>query len=244
MKKNIFLAFFVASLVLLSVKSNAQFIDLSTGRTITLTKHLGNGMMYNTENSRPVYLYINAATNDTIYGRTGEVVNGKLHRNKQGRFVYDGDTYVYINGDYQLRTEANSYDKKIFDRDGDVILKSDNRKMKTEIDGDVKRKNNEAKRKVEGDGVVKDKDGAYKLKLDGDGNILEKDSTYKTKINTDGSIKLKEEGYKGKAGDDGDLKEKTPAEKRKLKRDDKAKVKTENGKAKTKEGKTKVKNEQ
>lgn len=246
MKKNLILVCLIAGLALASETINAQYIDLSTGRSISLIKHAGNGRMYNTENSRPVYLYINQSTNDTFYGRTGEKVNGKLKRTKEGRYVYDNDIYVYKNGDYQFRTEADNYDKKIFDRDGDVILKGENGKKKTEIDGDMKKKEGEAKLKLEGDGVVKDKDGAYKMKVDAAGNILEKDSTYKTKLNADGSIKLKdkEEGYKGKVGEDGDIKEKTPAEKRKLKKDEKAKMKTENEKVKTKDGKTKAKTEQ
>ncbi|HEX8334325.1 MAG TPA: hypothetical protein VF622_17010 [Segetibacter sp.] len=246
MKKNLLLVCVIASLAFASEKINAQYIDLSTGRSITLIKHSGNGIMYNTENSRPVYLYINTATNDTFYGRTGEKVNGKLTRTKEGRYAYDNDLYVYKNGDYQFRTEADNYNKKVFDRDGDVILKGDNGKKKTEIDGDVKRKEGEAKTKIEGDGVLKDKDGPYKMKVDGAGNILEKDSTYKTKLNADGSLKLKdkEAAYKGKVDEKGDVKEKTPAEKRKLKRDEKVKVKTENEKAKVKDDKSKVKTDQ
>jgi hypothetical protein len=245
MKKNLLLACIIASLAFMSEKISAQYIDLSTGRSISLIKHSGNGVMYNTENSRPVYLYINTATNDTFYGRTGEKVNGKLMRTKEGRYTYDNDIYVYKNGDYHFRTEADNYNKKIFDRDGDVILKGDDRKKKTEIDGDVKRKNGEAKTKIEGDGVLKDKDGAYKMKVDGDGNLLEKDSTYKAKLNADGSVKLKDKNadYKGKVDENGDIKEKEREEKRKMK-DEKAKIKSDRKKAKIKDDKTKVKTEQ
>ena len=192
MKKNLLLSIAVVGCSLLSAKTNAQYIDLSTGMPVSLIKHVGNGMMYNTETSRPVYLYINVATNDTFYGRTGANVNGKLMRNQQGRFVYNDDMYVYTNGDYVLKTDDNNYERKIFDRDGDVILKGENGKKKRELDGDIKRKDGEAKLKIEGDGVLKDKDGTYKRKIDGEGNILEKDSTYKNKLNVDGSIKMKD----------------------------------------------------
>jgi hypothetical protein len=230
MKKTILLVCIIAGLAF-TTNLKAQYIDLSTGKTITVIRHSGNGMMFNTQTSRPVYLYINPTTRDTFYGRTGEIVNGKIMRNQIGNYVYDADTYVYKNGDYQLRTAANNYDRKVFKRDGDVVYKSENAKMKKEIDGDLKEKNGEAKTKIETDGVIKNKDGDYKLKVDADGNLLEKDSTFKVKVNTDGSIKLKDKDadYKGKVGTDGDMKEKTPAEKRKMKRDKAKTKKNESG---------------
>ena len=226
MKKTLMLVCIIAGLAF-TTNLKAQYIDLGTGKTITVIRHSGNGMMFNTQTSRPVYLYINPTTRDTFYGRTGENVNGKLMRNQTGNYVYEADTYVYKNGDYQLRTAGDSYDKKVFKRDGDVVYKSEDAKMKKEIDGDFKQKNMEAKTKIETDGVIKDKDGSYKLKVDAEGNLLEKDSTFKAKTKVDGSVKLKdkETEYKGKVGTDGDMKEKTPAEKRKMKRD-KAKTKT------------------
>jgi hypothetical protein len=225
MKKTILLVCIIAGFAF-TTNLKAQYIELTTGKTITVIRHSANGIMFNTATSRPVYLYVNPTTRDTFYGRTGEKVNGKLMRNQIGNYMYEADTYVYKNGDYQLRTEANNYDRKIFKRDGDVVYKSEDAKMKKEIDGDLKKKNMEAKTKLETDGVIKVKDGDYKLKVDAEGNLLEKDSTFKAKTNVDGSLKLKDKDadYKGKVGTDGDMKEKTPAEKRKMKKD-KAKTK-------------------
>lgn len=224
------LLFLTIVLVVVTANVRAQFVDLSTGKTVTLVKHNGNGMMFNTETQRPVHIYVNPSTNDTFYGRTGELINGKVMRNSAGAFSYEGDEgYVFRDGEFRLKSEADSAGyKKVFQRDGDVKVKYDDYKRKNEIDGDVKVKKGDAKVKVETDGTRKMKDGAYRSKRDKEGNVRIKDDSSKVKFNTDGSVKIKDkrEDYKGKVDEDGTIKEKERDVKTKIK-DGKRKVKTD-----------------
>ncbi len=227
MKKKIIAGLAVLGLISTTQSTSAQFVDLATGKQVNLVKNQANGIMYNPESQRPIYIYTNVNTKDTLYGRTGAVINGHVLKQTNGTYVYAGDSaYIFSNGDYRLRKESDNY-KRRFDSDGDVILTGENFKKKTEIDGDVKIKDGDSKVKIEGDGVLKVKDGNYKKKIDSEGNYLEKDSTLKFKAKTDGSVKLKDasEDYKGKVGEDGDMKVKKGEMKRKLKKDGKRKVK-------------------
>jgi hypothetical protein len=217
MKKYLLPAFVIAGFSLVSQSSNAQYIDLSTGKSVVLVKHQANGYMYNAETQRPVYIYINPSTNDTFYGRTGANINGKL-TTYNGRYTYNGDeNYVYRNGDFQLKTEADFYRENGY-------------KRKFQNDGDIKTKGSDTKIKEEPDGTLKVKQGAdYRKKIDDQGNYKEKDSTFKVKAKVDGSVKVKDKGedYKGKVDEKGDAKEKEKGTKRKLRREGKAKEKTE-----------------
>lgn len=224
--------FLLLTIVLIAIgesNANAQFVDLSTGKRVTIVKHNGNGMMYNTETQRPVYMYVNPATNDTFYGRTGENINGKVMRNPGGKYTYQGDAgYVFKDSEFRLKSEADSAGyKKVFQRDGDVKVKYGNYKRKNEIDGDVKVKNGDTKIKLEADGTRKMKDGEFRSKKDKAGNLRVKDDSSKVKINADGSVKIKDkrEDYKGKIDENGKMKEKEGNVKTKVK-DDKTKVKT------------------
>jgi PKD repeat protein len=60
--KHMFKVVMVAAISFAASKINAQFVDLSTGKTVTLVKHNGNGMMLNPETQRPVHIYVNTAT--------------------------------------------------------------------------------------------------------------------------------------------------------------------------------------
>ena len=224
-----------------SLESRAQqYVDLISGKRVVLVKNYGNGYMYNVETQRPLYLYINPTTRDTFYGRTGEVVNGKITRTRDGRYLYSNDAYVYKDGDYVLRTSADNdkspyYKRKVKD-DGTVKEKDLEYKKKVEADGDVKVKDNGAKTKIENDGVQKVKDGDYRKKIDAQGNEKEKDNTGKVKQDADGSLKVKdkEADYKGKVEDDGTVKEKSDDGKLKVKKD-KAKAKDDDSKVKVKD---------
>jgi hypothetical protein len=239
MKKNLLLVLFT-SFTFASFTSSAQYIDLSTGRKVTLVKHYGNGFMYNTETQRPVYIYINPTTSDTFYGRTGENINGKVTRTREGRYSFNDDAYVYRDGEYVSRADAGDdkgpdYKKKV-KSDGTFKEKDVDYKRKIESDGDLKIKEDGAKMKAKNDGELKVKDGDYRRKIDEQGNEKQKDATGKTKENVDGSLKVKDkdEQYKGKVDTDGDVKQKDQNGKRKAKKD-KLKVKDEEGKAKAKE---------
>jgi hypothetical protein len=209
---------------------SAQYIDLGTGKTVTLVKHNGNGMMYNTQTQRPVYIYIDPTTNDTFYGRTREKINGRIVLH-EGKYMYTGDeAYIYADGDYRLKTEADStgYKRKMHN-DGDMKVKYGDVKRKTEADGDTKIKHAGGKMKMNSNGTMKVKDtSAYRKKIDEDGNYREKDDSAKVKMKADGSMKVKDKrsNYKGKIDDDGTTKEKNGKTKNKSK-DNKVKTKSE-----------------
>jgi len=206
--------------------SAQQYIDLSTGKTVTLVKHNGTGMMYNTQTQRPVYIYVDPATSDTFYGRTREIINGKVVT-KNGKYFYTGDdAYIYADGDFRLKTESDSLGyKRKGQADGDVKVKYGDYKRKMEGDGDVKVKKDSSKMKMNRDGTFKVKDSTYRKKIDDKGNYREKDDSTKLKIKTDGSLKVKDKrnDYKGKMDTDGDIKEKAGDEKMKGKKDVKGK---------------------
>lgn len=209
----------IAFSFIMASSANAQYVDLTTGKSITIIKNQANGMMYNPETQRVVYLYINPSTKDTFYGRTGENINGKVMRMTTGRYVYNGDEgYVFDQGEFRPRRESDGY-RKIFQGDGDVKLKGGDFKKKTEIDGDVKVKEGDAKAKAKADGDLKVKDGDLRGKIDNHGNAVIKDSTTKVRLNSDGTMKAKdsEEDYKGKVKASGKVKEKEGDTKRKLK---------------------------
>lgn len=208
---------------------DAQYIDLTTGEAVTVTKHHGNGMMYNAAKQRPLFLYVNTQTGDTLYGRTGAVVNGRLHRSYDGKFHVDDGDYIYDNGEYRLLRESDStgYKRKVRS-DGGQKVKYGDYKRKTDEENDLKVKVGEAKLKDYNDGREKVKAGDYRKKIDGDGNFREGDDSLKVKVNEEGEIKIKDkrDDFKGKVKKDklkekqGDTKRKFDDGKMKEKKDD------------------------
>jgi hypothetical protein len=137
---------------------DADYIDLTSGKTIRVEKDEETGFMVNAETKKPVYLYVNPATKDTFYGRTGKKVNKYITVRDNGNYYYDDDDYVYKNGDYKLKTD-----------DGDIKEKDGDYKKKTD-DGDVKIKDGDYKVKTDKDGDKKIKSGDTKIKVD-DGKV-------------------------------------------------------------------------
>ena len=123
-----------------SCDNDARYIDPNTGNALNLEKDESSGLMVHAETRKPVSIYVDTETKDTVWGRSGKVVNGKVRRNKEA----DGN-YVYI------YTED--------DNDGDVKVKSD--------DGSYEVKNGNYKKEVEKDGDITIKDGNTKIKIDG-----------------------------------------------------------------------------
>ncbi len=132
------------------------YVDVNTGETIKLEKDPETGYMINTESGKPVYIYVDRSKGDTIYGRTGKVINTKVVKSSSGKYEYRGDGgYTYINGDY----------KKKVDDDGSYKIKDGDYKMKMDEDGSYKIKHGDYKKKVDEDGNIKIKDGDTKIKI-------------------------------------------------------------------------------
>lgn len=128
---------------------NEKIVDLETGKTITVVKDSTTGYMINTDTKEPVHLYVNTATNDTIYGRTGKVVNNLVVRTPDGKYTYmdDSEIEVRTGGSGAGSTGGTATGSG----DGDY-------KMKVEKDGDIKIKDGDTKIKIE--------DGKKKVKRD------------------------------------------------------------------------------
>jgi hypothetical protein len=111
-------------------KNDSRYVDLNTGRTLSLVKDESTGLMVDDETKKPVYIYVDTKTKDTIYGPTGEVVNGKVTVEK-GKYTYAE------NGEYKIK-RGDDYKVEV-EKDGDVTIKSEDKKIKMEGEtGEVK----------------------------------------------------------------------------------------------------------
>ena len=135
MKKVFFVSALASLLVLISCKdrTDAAYYDLNSGKTVKLEKDEATGLMVDAETRQPVYIYVNKETEDTIYGLTGEVINGKVVKLEDGKYKY---------GDLKIKQ----------DEDGDFKLKDGDLKKKIDADGDVKTKDGNDKRKKDSEG--------------------------------------------------------------------------------------------
>lgn len=123
-----------------------HYVDLETGKHITVVKDSTKGIMVNKETNEPVGIYVDTKTKDTIYGKTGAVINNHVIHSEDGKYTYaDAD-----NNSVKVKTEA----------DGDYKVKEGDYKKKVEKDGDVKIKDGDTKVKVDAE------DGEKKVKND------------------------------------------------------------------------------
>lgn len=157
--KKIFLGAAIISLAafLQSCNDNeSRYLNLKTGEPVALKEDEKTGLMVDAETGKPVEMYVDTKTRDTVWGSKGKVVNGRIKRKKagDGNYVYvymddennavkydkerDGDV-EYKKGDYKMKNEDGEYKvkrgdyKKEVEKDGDVIIKDGNKKIK--IDG-------------------------------------------------------------------------------------------------------------
>ena len=141
MQKLFFISAFASLVAMASCndKTDSAYVDLNTGKTVKLEKDEATGRMVNVETRKPVDIYVNTNTKDTIYGVTGEVINGKVILLEDGKYKY---------GDLKIKVEE----------DGDIKIKDGDYKKKIDADGDVKTKDGDSKKKTDGD------DGKTKVK--------------------------------------------------------------------------------
>ncbi|HYJ38197.1 MAG TPA: hypothetical protein VEV87_06255 [Chitinophagaceae bacterium] len=103
--------------------ANARYVDLNSGEKIVVEKD-AQGRLVNADDKRPVRFYVDMKTMDTIDGRTGKVVNGELVKVEDAGYEYISVREV-LAGDEDF--------KKKTEKDGDVKIKTDDKKVK--IDG-------------------------------------------------------------------------------------------------------------
>lgn len=109
-------------------KENARYVDPNTGRNLALVKDESTGLLVDEETKKPVYIYVDTETKDTVYGPTGKVINGQV-KLEEGKYKY-----------------------------AELEIKGDDYKMEVEKDGDIKIKDGDTKTKIDGEtGEVKTK---------------------------------------------------------------------------------------
>lgn len=136
----------VSALILCACRHEGKYVDLRTGERIDVVKDDSTGYMVNSETRKPVYLYVEPATHDTFYGRTGVKISGKVLRSPDGVYSYNDEEYTFKDSTFQKKPE----EKVISVNGGDVKIKVDDA-------GKIKIKGNDKKIKIK-DGKVKIKD--------------------------------------------------------------------------------------
>ena len=125
--KKLLVLFCIGAMVGVSCNmEKGRYVDLRTGEKIEIEKDPQTGTWINKETDKPVYIYVDTKTDDTIYGRTGEVINGHVVKTSDNLYWYEmDDEYKVKRGDYKYKVEE----------DGDIKIKTDDKKIK--IDGET-----------------------------------------------------------------------------------------------------------
>jgi hypothetical protein len=138
----------------ISCNTNERYLDLNTNNYLDLKKDSTSGYMVDSKTGEPVDIFVDTKTQDTIYGMTGEIVNGRVYKTEGGKWIVkqDGD-------EYKAKSESENSAK--IKREGDEYkAKNGNYTVKTEGDGDVKIENGKTQTKIDG------KTGERKVKKD------------------------------------------------------------------------------
>jgi hypothetical protein len=126
MKKIFLFAILGSAVVWSACESNERYLDLETGEKVELVKDDATGLMVNAETKKPVYIYVDTKTKDTIYGKTGKVINGSVVL-VDGKYIYQDDVLT-------AESETGDYKRKV-EKDGDIKIKDGD--TKTKIDGET-----------------------------------------------------------------------------------------------------------
>jgi len=127
--------------------NNERYLNLNTGENVELEKDSTTGFMIDADSRKPIDVYVDTKTGDTIYGRTGKVINGHVVKDEKGVYAYK---------DWDVKQEGEEYKAK-----------ADDAKIKSE-DGDSKTKDGSYTKKVDEDGDVKIENGSTTVKIDGE----------------------------------------------------------------------------
>jgi hypothetical protein len=128
--KQLFLIAGLTSMVVLTACNRDRYYDLTGGKYIEVEKD-EQGRVVNSKTNEPVYIYVDTKKNDTIYGATGEVINGHVVKTSDGKFKYDGDDeYKIKDGDYKKKVDGDEVKikdgaTKIKIEDGEKKVKKD-----------------------------------------------------------------------------------------------------------------------
>ena len=133
-----FLALFLTCFLISCADHNRRYVDLETGDYINVVKDSTNGSMINAETRQPVVIYVDTQSKDTIYGKTGKVINGEITKTNDGKYKYvsniDEPAKIKTGDDDSYKIKDGDYKKKV-GKDGDVKIKEGDKKIK--IDGET-----------------------------------------------------------------------------------------------------------
>lgn len=124
-------AFIISPLIVMTACSNnaARYENLETGEKVNIIKDANTGEAIDSISKKPILFYVDLDTKDTIYGKTGVVVNNKIVKTVEG-------TYEMVKSDVE-----NEIDELKAEGDVKIKVDGDETKIKTEdkkikIDGD------------------------------------------------------------------------------------------------------------
>ena len=131
MKTLSFIAFqlFFITGVISCADNDHRFIDLETGKHINVLKDSTNGYMVNADTKEPVIIYVDTQTKDTIYGKTGKVINNHVIKTEEGKYKYVSHDDLKSDDDEANKIKDGDYKKKV-EKDGDVKIKDGDTKIK------------------------------------------------------------------------------------------------------------------
>ncbi|MEP7252172.1 MAG: hypothetical protein ABI683_07320 [Ginsengibacter sp.] len=111
-----------------------RYIDLETGKKIDVVKDSENGYMVNADTKEPVIIYVDTKNNDTLYGKTGKVINDHVIKTEDGKYKYVAAESIDADADGSYKIKDGDYKKKV-EADGDIKIKDGDTKIK--IDGET-----------------------------------------------------------------------------------------------------------
>jgi hypothetical protein len=114
--------------------SKERYVDLSTGKTIEVEKDDKTGFMVNKETGESLYIYVDTKKSDTIYAKTGKVINGHVILSGDKKYVFDEDEKLKIDESGSVKYSDGDYKREV-EKDGDVKIKNGDKKVK--IDGET-----------------------------------------------------------------------------------------------------------
>jgi len=134
--KKILVLLGIGSAVLFNACSDdkGRYVDLRSGETITVEKDPQTGIWVNAKTKEPVYMYVDTKTNDTIYGKTGTTINGRVVKKDNVYWYEDDEEYKTKYVQISTSEPEGDYKKKV-EGDGDIKIKTDDKKIK--IDGET-----------------------------------------------------------------------------------------------------------
>jgi len=108
MKQVFFMSALIAVLIFCGCEEggNSRYYDLNTGKPVTLVQDENTGLIVDAKTRQPVYIYVNRKTKDTLYGATGEVINGQVVKTENGSYKYGNRTIKEDeDGDFKSKDE-------------------------------------------------------------------------------------------------------------------------------------------